>query len=66
MFLIDGKAFCVDCEWKTAGKNALGNGAQHYQRTSHYVQCELYYGHSFGTRPVPATLAGIPKEEGGE
>ncbi len=48
MFLIDARADCVDCEWHTEGKNAMGNGAIYHRKTGHYVQCELYFAQHFG------------------
>jgi hypothetical protein len=48
MHLLTANAQCQDCNWNTKGKNSMGNAAKHYQRTEHFVQLELYYGHSFG------------------
>jgi len=48
MHLLSASAWCNDCNWTTEGKNAMGNAAKHHQRTEHFVQLELYYGHSFG------------------
>jgi len=48
MHLLNASAWCTECNWKTEGKNAMGNAAKHYQKTSHFIQIELSYGHSFG------------------
>ena len=48
MNLLNASAWCNDCNWITDGKNAMGNAAKHHQKTEHFVQLELYYGHSFG------------------
>ena len=38
---VGGRAFCDDCDWSTEGKNAMGNAAQHHQKTGHVLQGEL-------------------------
>ena len=38
---VGGRAFCDDCDWSTEGKNAMGNAAQHANRTGHSLQGEL-------------------------
>ena len=48
MHLLDASAWCSECEWKTEGKNAMGNAAQHHQKTGHFTTVELYYSQCFG------------------
>lgn len=48
MHLMFAEAWCVDCDWKTEGKNSMGNAARHHKSTGHYVQMELSYGQTFG------------------
>jgi hypothetical protein len=48
MHLLNASAWCTECNWKTEGKNAMGNAAKHYHKTGHFIQLELAYGHSFG------------------
>ena len=49
MRLMNANAWCNECDWKTEGKNAMGNAAKHNQKTKHFVQVELYYRQSFRT-----------------
>lgn len=37
----DYNARCEDCEWRSYAKNALGNAAQHHDRTGHTVRTEV-------------------------
>lgn len=37
----DYDASCQDCEWSSSFKNALGNAAQHHDRTGHKVTIEI-------------------------
>lgn len=48
MHLLDAAAWCSNCQWKTEGKNAMGNAAKHHQKTGHFVMVELYYSQCFG------------------
>ena len=48
MHLLDASAWCTDCEWKTEGKNAMGNAARHHKATGHCTMVELYYSQVFG------------------
>ena len=48
MNLVIAEAYCAKCEWKTAGKNAMGNGARHYKKTGHEVNVDLHFIHDFG------------------
>ena len=48
MHLLDAAAWCSGCEWKTEGKNAMGNAAKHHQKTGHFVMVELYFSQCFG------------------
>jgi len=48
MHLLNAAAWCSDCEWKTEGKNAMGNAAKHHQKTGHFTMVELYYSQCFG------------------
>jgi len=38
---VGGRASCYDCDWSTEGKNAMGNAAQHHQKTGHTLRGEL-------------------------
>lgn len=42
VWMLDGQAECEECDWSTAGKNALGNAAQHSQKEGHSVKGEQY------------------------
>ena len=48
MRLMEAEAWCTDCDWTTAGRNAMGNAAKHQQKTGHYVQMQLIYSQTFG------------------
>ena len=48
MFLLEAEAWCTDCDWKTYGRNAMGNAARHNKAKEHYVQMQLIYGQTFG------------------
>ena len=48
MHLLDASAWCTDCDWKTEGKNAMGNAAKHNQKTGHCTMVELYFSQVFG------------------
>ena len=37
----DYSAECQDCEWQSYARNALGNAAQHHDRTGHNVNIEV-------------------------
>jgi hypothetical protein len=51
--IVDGQAWCRQCGWSTEGKNALGNAAQHADRTSHEVQAELTRVVIYNPKPKP-------------
>jgi len=56
-------AECRDCGWRTRGKNALGLGAQHYNRTGHTVAIDVegnvtYCGDAENARRVAAKQGG--------
>lgn len=51
MRLVDADAWCAECNWKTYGKNAMGNAARHHKATGHYTMVELSYVQTFGTPP---------------
>jgi len=48
MHLLDAEAWCTDCDWKTEGKNAMGNAARHHKSTQHFTMVSLYYSQTFG------------------
>ena len=48
MHLLDAAAWCTDCDWKTEGKNAMGNAARHHKKTDHFTMVELCYSQCFG------------------
>lgn len=51
MRLVDANAWCANCNWKTSGKNSMGNAARHHKATGHYTMVELGYVQTFGTVP---------------
>lgn len=52
MNLLSANAQCQDCQWKTQGKNSMGNSAKHYNKTKHFIKLELCYEHTFGIQTV--------------
>ena len=52
MYLISATAKCEDCNWRTQGKNSMGNAARHSKVTNHYIKLELCYEHVFGVRHI--------------
>ena len=57
MNLVNASAYCTECNWKTDGKNSMGNSAIHYKNTKHCVIVELYYKQQFGElKPKDALL----------
>jgi len=48
MHLLDAAAWCSNCDWKTEGKNAMGNAARHHKKTGHFTMVELYFSQTFG------------------
>ena len=48
MHLLDAQAWCTDCDWKTEGKNAMGNAARHHKKMGHCTMVELYFSQVFG------------------
>ena len=63
MHLIEAEAWCTDCDWTTEARNAMGNAAQHHQKTGHYVQMQLIYGQTFG-KPNQPYLKDNPTADG--
>lgn len=33
-------AYCQGCDWSSEARNAIGNAAQHAERTGHHVEAE--------------------------
>ncbi|KKN22231.1 hypothetical protein LCGC14_0917320 [marine sediment metagenome] len=64
MHLMDIDAWCVDCDWETKGKNAMGNAARHHKKTGHYVQMELYYSQTFGEPHMKGFITPLAEEVG--
>lgn len=43
-------AECRDCDWESEAKNALGNAAQHADRTGHTVHVEQMIGVTYNRK----------------
>lgn len=56
--IIHAEAECQDCGWGTGYRNALGNAAQHAQRTGHTVVADQCISVEYNPKGDPPSDAG--------
>lgn len=49
-------AECQECDWRTNNRGALGQAAQHHDRTGHAVETEQITAVTYGHAPRPEDL----------
>lgn len=59
-------AECRDCGWESEARNAMGNAAQHAERTGHHVVVEQAISVGFNCTTDHAALRGKAPHEAGQ